>query len=117
MSNISDSDYRRLEAFVLPDHSVVENHEISDASRGWRRVPITRIWRTERLLGRGSFGEVYLQSQDIDVNTKRALKVIPTTGPKMSRSDCQRELTAMIEFTKPKVGIDALYTILIVNIG
>jgi hypothetical protein len=77
---------------------------------------MTRIWRTERLLGRGGFGEVHLQSQDIDKNAKRALKVIPTRGPKMSLTGCQRELIAMIEFTKPKVGIDDLYTILIANI-
>jgi hypothetical protein len=56
-------------------------------------------------LGRGGFGEVHLQSQESDKDAKRALKVIPTRGVKLSLEDCQRELTAMIEFTKPKVGL------------
>jgi hypothetical protein len=105
MPHVSDSDHRRLEAVVFADHCVVESHQISDASRGLRRVPVTRVWRTERLLGRGGYGEVHLQSQESNKNAKRALKVIPTRGVKLSLEDCQRELTAMIEFTKPKVGL------------
>jgi calcium/calmodulin-dependent protein kinase I len=105
MSHISDSDHRRLDATVYPDHSVVESTVVSDASRGLRRVPVTRVWRTERLLGRGGFAEVHLQSQDTDKDSKRALKVIPTRGMRMSQEDCKRELTALIEFTKPKVGL------------
>lgn len=108
MSHVSDSDHRRLEAKVFPDNCVVESHEISDASRGLRRVPVTRVWRTERLLGRGGFGEVLLQSQETEKESKRALKIIPTRGIKLSREECQRELTAMIEFTKPKVGISSM---------
>jgi calcium/calmodulin-dependent protein kinase I len=104
MSHISDSDHRRLEATVFPDHCVVESLVVSDTSRGLRRVPVTRVWRTERLLGRGGFAEVHLQSQDADKDSKRALKVIPTTSMKMSLDDCERELTALIEFSKPKVG-------------
>jgi hypothetical protein len=108
MSHVSDSDHRRIEAVIFPDHCVVESHQISDPVRGLRRVPLTKVWRTERLLGRGSFAEVYLQSQDLDKDAKRALKFIPTRGVKLSPADCQRELTAMIEFTKPKVGISEL---------
>ena len=108
MSHVSDSDHRRLEAVAYPD-CVVESHQISDASRGLRRVHVTKVWRTERLLGRGGFGEVHLQSQESDKAEKRALKIIPTRGTKLSLADCQRELTAMIEFTKPKVGIAELY--------
>jgi hypothetical protein len=100
MSHISDSDHRKLEAIILPD-CVVESHQISDASQGLRRVHITKVWRTERVLGYGSFGEVLLQALDNDPEKKRALKVI--RGVKMTQAECQRELTAMIEFTKPKV--------------
>jgi hypothetical protein len=103
MSHISDSDHRRIEAVVFPDY-IVESHQISDAARGLRRVPVTRVWRTERLLGKGGFGEVQLQIQESDKDVKRALKVIPTRGVKLSLADCKRELRAMIEFTKPKVG-------------
>ena len=91
-------------------YCVVESHQVSDASRGLRRFPVTKVWRTERLLGRGSFGEVHLQSQESDKNGKRALKIIPTRGAKLSLADYQRELTALIEFTKPKVSLMSSYT-------
>lgn len=102
MSHVSDTDHCRLEATVRPD-CIIESHEISDASRGWRRVPVTKVWRTERLLGRGGFGEVHLQTLESDRSEKRALKVIPTRGLTMSLADCQRELVAMTEFKKHKV--------------
>lgn len=111
MSSISESDHRRLEATIFPDKCVVEVHRISDASRGLRRCPVTKVWRTDRLLGRGGSGEVHLQSQDADENDKRALKIIHTKrGVKLSLADCQRELTALIEFTKPKVSLMSGYT-------
>ena len=100
MSHISDSDHRKLEATILPD-CIVESHQISDAARGLRKVHITKVWRTERVLGYGGFGEVLLQALDNETEKKRALKVI--RGVKMTQDECQRELTAMIEFTKPKV--------------
>ena len=115
MSHFSDSDHRRIEATIYPDYCVVESHLISDASRGWRRVPVTKVWRTERLLGHGGFGAVHLQSQDSDKDTKRALKIIPTKGVKLSLKDCERELTAMIEFAKPKVDIVDLYLPLVIE--
>lgn len=104
MSSFLDSDHCRLDAIVLPDNCIVESHQVSDASRGLRRVPVTKLWRTGPILGRGSFGEVYLQSQDDDKEAKRALKVIRTSGTETSFTDWQRELTAMVEFTKPRVG-------------
>ncbi len=100
MSNLSDADHRKLEVIILPD-CVVESHQVSDTARGWRRVHVTKLWRTERVLGQGASGEVLLQSLDNDSEKKRALKII--CGVKMTHDECQRELTAMIEFTKPKV--------------
>jgi len=66
---------------LFPNHCVVESRWIPNAARGLRRVPLMKIWRTERLLGRGSFGEVRLQSQESDKDVKRALKIIWTGGP------------------------------------
>src|SRR5277367_5634504 len=108
MSHVSDLDHCRLNATVYPD-CIVEVHQISDTVRGLRKIPVTKIWRTERVLGRGTFGEVQLQARDRDPKSKRAVKVIPTGG-RMSTVDCERELTALIEFTKPKVSAYALYT-------
>lgn len=115
MSHISDSEHRRLDAVVFPDgvidpDCVIETHQISDPSRGLRKAQVTKVWRTERVLGQGGFGKVYLQSQESDKNARRALKMVPTTGVrKLSDTECQRELTAMIEFAKPKVGTNELY--------
>jgi hypothetical protein len=109
MAHVSDLDHRRLDATVFPD-CIVEVHQVSNIARGLRKVPVTKIWRTQKFLGRGTFGEVQLQVQDSDPNSKRAMKVIPTKG-RMSTVDCQRELTALIEFTKPKVSTTyAFYT-------
>lgn len=100
MSHISDNDHRRLETTILPD-CVVESHQISDTARGLRRVHITKLWRTERVLGHGASGEVLLQALDNDSENKRAVKII--RGVEMTQDEWQTELTAMIEFTKPKV--------------
>jgi hypothetical protein len=89
MSRISDSDHRKLEATILSD-CVVEYHQISDVARGLRRVRITKLWRTERVLGHGASGEVLLQALDNDAEKKRALKVI--RGVKMTQGECKREL-------------------------
>jgi hypothetical protein len=107
MSHVSDFDHRRLDATVYPD-CVVEVHQISDIEQGLRKVAVTKIWRTKCVLNRGTFGEVHLQVQDKDPESKRAVKVIPVIGP-MSRAECERELTALIEFTKPKVSTYARY--------
>lgn len=100
MSHISDSDHRKIEATVQP-YCVVELHQISDATQGLRKVQVTKLWRTERIIGHGTFGEVWLQALDNDTRKKRALKVIH--GVKMTPEECQRELIAMIEFSKPRV--------------
>lgn len=103
MRHLSDTDHCKLDAIVRPD-CIIESHEISDPSQGLRRVPVTKLWRTERVLGHGGFGEVHLQSLDADKRSMRALKIIPTRGFTMSAADCQRELVAMIEFQKTKVS-------------
>ena len=108
MSRVSDFEHHRLDATVYPD-CVVEIHRISDIAQGLRKVAVTKIWRTERILGRGTFGEVLLQAQDKDPESKRAVKVIRTSG-RMSSVECERELTALIEFTKPKVSNFVLCT-------
>jgi hypothetical protein len=81
----SDSDYRRLEATIYPD-CVVESHSIPDVAQGLRKVQITKVWRTERVLGQGTFGEVLLQALDNDIEKKRALKVIREM--KMTQDEC-----------------------------
>jgi hypothetical protein len=111
MSPVSDSEHCKIEAKVDSQYNVVENHEISDPSRGLRRVPVRIVWQAERLIGRGGFARVYLQCQEGNEDNKRALKVIPAMGQAMSDEDCKRELLALIEFTKPKVGTNTHHTL------
>ncbi|PGG98753.1 serine/threonine protein kinase [Helicocarpus griseus UAMH5409] len=108
MARISDLDHCRLEAIVRPD-CIIESHEVSDAARGWRRHPITKVWRTQRILGRGGSGEVHLQTLDSDIKTTRTLKVILTRELTRSTADFQRELAAIIEFQKPKYRDAAVF--------
>jgi hypothetical protein len=104
MSPVSESEHCKIEAKVDNQYNVVENHEISDPSRGLRRVPVRVVWQAERLIGQGGFAKVYLQYREGNADKKRALKVIQAMGQKMSDEECRRELLALIEFTKPKVG-------------
>ncbi len=101
MSRFSDLDHLEINASVYHDR-VEEVHQISDTRRGLRKVAVTKVWRTKELLGRGTFGHVCLQVQDQEPDNRRALKIIPLME-RMSKLECERELTALIAFTKPKV--------------
>ncbi|PVH77904.1 kinase-like protein [Cadophora sp. DSE1049] len=78
---------------------------ISDATTGQRRVPQTRIWNVERLLGKGGFGEVRLETRDEE---KRAVKRIWETGMTFKVA-YERELKALLEFSKPKYKESAVF--------
>ena len=57
----------------------------------------------EQLLGRGSFGQVRLEKNQED-GQMRAVKRITTTSVVLSNSEYERELKALLEFSKPKVS-------------
>lgn len=101
MSRFSDLDHLEINASVYRDR-IEEIHQLSDIRLGRRKVAVTKVWRTERVLGRETFGQVYLQVQDQEPENRRALKSIPLRE-RMTKGQCERELTALIEFTKPKV--------------
>ncbi|KAH9216174.1 kinase-like domain-containing protein [Leptodontidium sp. 2 PMI_412] len=84
---------------------VVETHSISDASAGKRRVLQTRIWKVERLLGKGGFGEVRLETHE---GGQRAVKRIWATGATF-KVEYERELKALLEFSKPKYKESAVF--------
>jgi calcium/calmodulin-dependent protein kinase I len=62
-----------------------------------------KVWKVEQFLGRGSFGEVRLQRNTEDGKV-RAVKRISTVGTKLSNDECEKELKALLEFSKPKVS-------------
>jgi serine/threonine protein kinase len=97
----TDLDHWHIDATVFKDR-VEEIHFISDPARNVRRRQHKTIWEVERSLGRGGFGEVRLERNREDSKT-RAVKRIAITGMTLSNSDYEKELEALLEFSKPKV--------------
>jgi calcium/calmodulin-dependent protein kinase I len=96
MTSTSDLEHWQLNATVYEDR-VEEIQYITDPARNIRREQRIKVWRIERSLGRGGFGEVRLEKNTEDGKT-RAVKKIPTTGADLSDKECVRELKALLEF-------------------
>ncbi len=105
-SHLSDFEHTKIEAHTFPG-VVVESHYISDPLSGQRRVPITKIWKAERVLGRGGAGEVRLEVNTED-NKQRAVKRIWATGSTLKK-EYEMELKALLEFSKPKYRDSSLF--------
>lgn len=100
-----DIEQWHIKATVYKDR-VEEVHYISDPARNIRRKAQTRVWHVESFLGRGGFGEVRLE-RNREEGTVRAVKRITTASPNLSNSECEKELKALLEFSKPKVSHSA----------
>jgi serine/threonine protein kinase len=98
-SYLSDLDHHKINAQVNP-WQVVETHYISDPSNGHRKVPRVKLWKVERVLGKGGCAEVRLETNRED-DEKRAVKRMWTSGSTLKK-EYQRELMALLEFSKPK---------------
>ncbi|CZR58612.1 uncharacterized protein PAC_08504 [Phialocephala subalpina] len=96
----SEIEHWHIDATVYKDR-VEEVHYVSDPAQNIRRKPRTITWQVERFLGRGTFGEVRLERNKAD-GSVRAVKRIATTNPSLKNSECERELKALLEFSKPK---------------
>jgi hypothetical protein len=96
----SDIEHWHINATVYKDR-VEEIHYISDPARNIRRRQQTKVWQVERFLGRGGFGEMRLERNTED-GKARAVKRIATTSTTLSNSECEKELKALLEFSKPK---------------
>ena len=98
----SDIEHCYINATVYKDR-VEEIHYITDPARNIRRRPQTRVWQVERSLGRGGFGEVRLEKSKED-GKARAVKRIVTASTTLSNSECEKELKALLEFSKRKAS-------------
>jgi hypothetical protein len=98
----SDLEHFKINATVFNDR-VEEFHFILGPTRNIRRQPQTTIWRIERFLGRGSFGEVRLERNEA-TGQARAVKRISTFGASLTTQECDGELRALLEISKPKVS-------------
>ena len=80
-----------------------EIHYLTDPARNIRRKQEKKVWKVEQCLGRGGFGEVRLEKSTEDGKV-RTVKMIATAGTDLSSDECEKELKALLEFSKPKVG-------------
>lgn len=103
---LSDIEHMRLEAHVYPG-IVVETHFVSDTRSGQRRVPITKVWNIDRVLGEGGVGEVRLQNLLAGSET-RAVKRIWASGSDLKNA-YERELKALTITTKQKYKDAAVF--------
>jgi serine/threonine protein kinase len=98
----SDIKHWHLNATVYKDR-VEEIHYISDPARNVRRKQQRQIWAVEQFLGRGGFGEVSLQRNN-EAGKARAVKRIAGAGAAMDHNNFEKELKALLEFSKPKAS-------------
>lgn len=101
MASKSDIEHWRIDATIFNDR-VEEIHFVTDPQKNIRRRRQTVVWHVEEFLGRGGFGEVRLERNRKN-QTARVVKKI-TTGATLSNSECEKELKALLEFSKPKVS-------------
>jgi hypothetical protein len=98
MANIPDLvDHFRLETHFLPDHTL---HVISTSNTGYgrRKVRVEKRWARGKRIGRGTFGDVWLETgTDGD---KRAVKAIEKQITSRYKIDYMKELLAMAKLSK-----------------
>lgn len=102
MGSKTDIQHLHIDAKVYQDR-VEELHYITDPARNIRRRPQTKVWHTDRVLGYGSFGEVRLERNQED-GKERAVKKIRTQSTPLSNREYEKELKALLEFSKPKAS-------------
>jgi hypothetical protein len=105
-SYLSDFEHVKINAEVFPG-IVIERAFVSDAINGQRKVPKTKLWRVERVLGKGGSGEVRLEHNE-EGNERRAVKRIWASGFTLKLA-YERELKALMEFSKPKYKEAAVF--------
>jgi serine/threonine protein kinase len=105
-SYLSDFEHAKINAEVFPG-IVIERAFVSDSINGQRKVPKTKLWRVERVLGRGGSGEVRLEHNE-EGSERRAVKRIWASGSTLKLA-YERELKALMEFSKPKYKEAAVF--------
>ena len=101
--SLRDFEHYKIESVFYPDY-VQQIEYISDAARGLRRAKVERRWKRHQTIGEGGFGSVWLERDMGNLALARAVKTIKKSQIRQSMFDYKRELKAMAEFSKPKVG-------------
>jgi serine/threonine protein kinase len=108
MSSLSQFDHTKINAQVIQEANlVVETHFVSNLLSGQRRVRKQKVWRVERVIGKGGYGEVRLEIL-MEGTEQRAVKRLWTSESTLKK-EYQRELEALVEFSKPKYREAAVF--------
>jgi serine/threonine protein kinase len=98
----TDIDHWKINATVYKDR-VEEAHYITDPARNIAPSLQTKVWKVQKYLGRGAFGEVRLE-ENLAGKEARAVKRIITESTDLNSEHCEREIKALLEFSKPEVN-------------
>lgn len=81
------------------DIGVEHSRRVTDSRRGIRNALHVEKWRRVRELGRGGFGNVYLEEQ-VDQGRLRAVKEVPKNAGQKRTLDPLHEVLAMAHFSQ-----------------
>ena len=91
-----------IDSFQLPvrfvDAHTEHGRRITDVRRGIRNATIVERWSRVKVLGRGDFGTVHLESDHH--GRVRAVKEVPKRTGRTRTIDYLREVLAMAHFSK-----------------
>ena len=109
MSFRTDLDHCKLEAVFTTEgeeeEAVLHYEYISNSALSIRKARIEKKWLRKGCLGRGSFGDVWLEEREDKRDEKRAVKEIRREMVRGLGGDWVKELSALVEFSKTKVWI------------
>lgn len=109
MSFRTDLDHCKLEAVFTTEggeeeeETVLHYEYISNSALGIRKARVEKRWLRKGCLGRGSFGDVWLEEREDQPDVKRAVKEIRREMVRGMGADWVKELGALVEFSKTKV--------------
>ena len=108
MSFRTDLDHCKLEAVFTTggeeEEETVSHYEyISNSALGIRKARVEKRWLRRGCLGRGSFGDVWLEEMEDKPDVKRAVKEVRREMVRGIGADWVKELSTLIEFSKTKV--------------
>lgn len=107
MPATSDRDHWFIDARVY-GHRVEETHYVTDPARNIRKREQKKVWHVKKSLGSGGFGKVHLEESQED-RQLRAVKVIDIGDRELSKIECEREIEALLEFSKPRALVSQEY--------